>query len=210
MKFVVLISGRGSNLSAIIRAMQANLLVAELVGVISDNPEALGLQYASDNNIATKVVEKKSYMDKARFERLLQQAIDGFQPDLIVLAGFMKILSAEFITRTKNKIINIHPSLLPKFKGLHTHRRVLQAKEKYHGASVHFVTDQLDGGPVIAYSKVSVDDKENVDSLATKVLMKEHLLYPTVIQWFANGSLHCRGRDIFLNNRLLSSGGLEV
>ena len=210
MKFIVLISGRGSNLSAIINAINSNLLTAELVGVISDNPQAQGLQHCVANGIPVSVVEKKSYMDRPRFERVLQKAVDNYNPELIVLAGFMQVLSAEFVKNNLNKIINIHPSLLPKFKGLNTHQRALQANEKYHGASVHFVTSEIDGGPVIAYSKVLIDAADNAESLAVKVLAKEHMIYPMVIQWFANGTVNCKGQDIFLNNLLLTNGGLEI
>jgi phosphoribosylglycinamide formyltransferase 1 len=210
MQFVVLISGRGSNLAAIIDAVSSYQITGSLAGVISDNPEAPGLAYAKAHNIPTYVVEQKSYMNTARFEANLAQIINQLDTNLIVLAGFMKILSTNFVRNYLGKIINIHPSLLPKYKGLNTHERALEAGDTQHGASVHFVTADLDSGPVIAYSEVPISATDNPSSLESKVLLKEHILYPQVIQWFASGDIIYSLQGVFLNNQLLTSAGIKL
>ncbi|MDM8565419.1 phosphoribosylglycinamide formyltransferase [Candidatus Halobeggiatoa sp. HSG11] len=197
---VILISGRGSNLKAIIDAKDP---LIEIKAVISNKSQAGGLLYAKQNNIKTEVLNHKNFKTRLEFDQALQICIDKYQPELIVLAGFMRILSAEFVNHYQKRIINIHPSLLPTFKGLHTHKRVLEAKIKQHGASVHFLTEELDAGPVIIQAQVPVFSDDNEDTLAARVLNEEHRIYPQAIHWFAEGRLKLRGQQVFLDNQII-------
>ena len=181
---VVLISGSGSNLQSIIDAITATQLNAHLSAVISNNANAYGLKRAQQHNIATHIIDHKQFDSREGFDQELQNVIDQYQPDLVVLAGFMRILTAPFVQHYYGKMLNIHPSLLPAYKGIHTHQRVLEQGEKIHGVSVHFVTAELDGGPVIAQARVAVHRDDDVTALAQRVLKQEHRIYPTVIQWF--------------------------
>ena len=182
---VVLISGRGSNLNAIIDAIEAGELPVEICAVISNRPEAPGLQRAALAGIPAIVVDHACYRDRATFDRALSTTIDALQPALIVLAGFMRVLTPEFVEHYRGRLLNIHPSLLPSFPGLHTHQRALDAGSAEHGASVHFVTATVDGGPVIAQVRVPVYTTDTAATLAERVLQQEHRLYPTVIKWYA-------------------------
>jgi len=182
---VVLISGRGSNLNAIIDAMDAGELPVEILAVISNRPEAQGLQRAALAGIRTIVIDHACYRDRAAFDRTLSTTIDALQPALVVLAGFMRILSPEFVEHFRGRLLNIHPSLLPAFPGLHTHQRALEAGCREHGASVHFVTPAVDGGPVIAQVRVPVHADDTPTTLAERVLQQEHRLYPMVLKWYA-------------------------
>ncbi len=184
-KIVILISGRGSNMQAILEA-QLPLTVA---AVISNDAAAGGLVTAQKHGVATAVIDHRAYPDRAAFDRALSQAIDAHAPDLVVLAGFMRILTAGFVEHYGGRIINIHPSLLPSFTGLHTHRRALEAGVKVHGCSVHFVTPELDHGPIIAQAVVPVLDGDDEDALAARVLAQEHRLYPQAVAWFCAGRL---------------------
>jgi len=195
---VVLISGRGSNLQAIIDA--ADPLV-DIKAVISNRPDAKGLASAQAANIVTKVIDHRQFADRETFDEALQKRIDNYQPSLVVLAGFMRILSDKFVAHYRGRLLNIHPSLLPKFKGLHTHERALAEGVKEHGASVHFVTEALDAGPVILQAKVPVLPTDDVDTLAARVLKEEHRIYPQVIHWFAEGRLQLRGDKFFLDGQ---------
>jgi phosphoribosylglycinamide formyltransferase-1 len=186
---VVLISGRGSNLNAIIDAADAGELPVEIRAVISNRPEAPGLQRAALAGIRTIVIDHACYRERAVFDRTLATTIDALQPALIVLAGFMRILTPEFVEHFRGRLLNIHPSLLPAFPGLHTHQRVLEAGDREHGASVHFVTAAVDGGPVIAQVRVPVHDNDTAATLAERVLQQEHRLYPMVIKWYAEQRL---------------------
>ncbi|HEW98174.1 MAG: phosphoribosylglycinamide formyltransferase [Candidatus Parabeggiatoa sp. nov. 3] len=183
---VALISGRGSNLKAIIDA--ADPLI-EIRAVISNRPQAPGLLYAQQAGIATQIIDHKTFKSRLEFDTALQTAIDHYQPKLVILAGFMRILSPDFIKHYRGCLLNIHPSLLPAFKGLHTHQRVLQSNMKEHGTSVHFVTEELDSGPVIIQARVPVLPDDDEDSLAARVLQEEHRIYPQAIHWFAQGRL---------------------
>jgi phosphoribosylglycinamide formyltransferase-1 len=183
---VVLISGRGSNLKAIIDA--ANPLI-NISAVISNRPDAAGLIYAQQAGITTEVLDHKNFATRIEFDTALQQCIDKYQPQLVVLAGFMRILSSEFVKHYKGRLINIHPSLLPKFKGLNTHKRAIEAGEKEHGATVHFVTEDLDAGPIILQARVPILEDDTEESLAARVLQEEHKIYPQAIQLFAEGKL---------------------
>jgi len=198
---VVLISGRGSNLKAIIDA--ADPLV-EIRAVISNRPHAMGLTYAQQAGIATAVIDHQSFISRELFDQALQAGIDYYQPDLVALAGFMRILGPKLVAHWRGRLINIHPSLLPAFKGLHTHERALAAKVKEHGASVHFVTEGLDGGPVILQARVPVLLEDNVETLAARVLQEEHRIYPQVIHWFAQGRLQLQEQTVFLDGQILT------
>ena len=188
-KIVVLISGSGSNLQSLIDHIESNQIDAQISLVISNKADVLGLARAKQANIATQVIPHNDFQNQALYEAELIRAIEDVQPNLIALAGFMRILSAEFIFRFTGKILNIHPSLLPKYKGLDTHQRVLDAGEKQHGASVHFVTEDLDGGPIILQASVTVNKNDSVPELASRVLQQEHIIYPIAIKWFCEGRL---------------------
>ena len=170
---VILISGRGSNLQAIIDAVARGTLAVDIRAVISNRPDAAGLQRATDAGIATAVVDHTLYADRLAFDQALQACIDRYQPGLVILAGFMRILSADFVAHYRGRMLNIHPSLLPDFPGLNTHQRVLDAGCKLHGASVHFVTADIDGGPLVLQTRVPVHDDDSADSLAARVLEQE-------------------------------------
>ncbi|WP_417535988.1 phosphoribosylglycinamide formyltransferase [Methylophaga sp.] len=185
-RLVILISGRGSNMRSIIEAIDAQQIDATVSAVISNRPDAAGLDYAKAQSIATAVVDHKTFSDRDSFDKALAERIDDYKPDFVILAGFMRILTSGFVEHYRNKLINIHPSLLPKFKGLNTHQRAIDAGEKEHGASVHFVTAELDDGPVIMQAKVNILADDSAESLAARVLDQEHQLYPAAIQKLVN------------------------
>ncbi len=195
---VVLISGRGSNLKSIIDAQDP---LVEIKAVISNKSQAGGLLHAEQANIKTEVLDNKKYTSKLEYDHALQTCINKYQPKLIVLAGFMRILNPEFVNHYQGYIINIHPSLLPAFKGLHTHKRALEAKVKQHGASVHFVTAELDAGPIIIQAQVPILSDDNEDILAARVLNEEHRIYPKAIHWFAEERLQLHGQQVLLDNQ---------
>jgi len=186
---VVLISGTGSNLRAIVARAREGSLPVEVRAVLSDRSDAPGLAWAADAGLATQALSPRAYADRDAYDRALADAIDGYEPGLVVLAGFMRILGDAFVDRYAGRLLNIHPSLLPKYRGLHTHRRVLEAGDREHGASVHFVTRELDGGPVVLQARVPVRDGDDEASLAARVLEEEHRIYPQCIGWFATGRL---------------------
>ena len=196
---VVLISGRGSNLSAILKATQSPDYPATIVGVVANKAEAPGLQLARDAGILTSVVPNDDYADRASYDQALQVAVDAYEPDLVILAGFMRILTPRFVTHFQNRMINIHPSLLPSFTGLQTHQRALDAGVRLHGCTVHFVTAELDHGPIIAQAAVPVLDDDNARTLAARVLAFEHQLYPLAVRWFAEGRLHIEGARVCID-----------
>ena len=181
-KLVVLISGRGSNMISIINAIKDGRLYADIVAVISNRPDAGGLQYAQQAGIKIFTVNHTHFDDREEFDKALTSVIDAHEPDLVILAGFMRILTSYFVGHYPKRLLNIHPSFLPKFKGLHTHQRAIEANEKEHGATVHFVTDELDNGPIILQASVSILDNDDPNTLAKRVLKKEHQLYPDAIQ----------------------------
>ena len=205
---VVLISGNGSNLQALMDFSSAGNY--RISGVISNKSDAYGLQRAEQSNIPTTVVDHREYASRDLFDQALSEAIDKYDPALIVLAGFMRILGADFVKRYQGKILNIHPSLLPDYPGTNTHQRVLDAGEKLHGVSVHFVTEELDGGPVIAQESIAIEPADDAESLAAKIHEKEHVLYPTVASWFADGRLRLDGNDAFLDEQLLPATGERI
>jgi phosphoribosylglycinamide formyltransferase-1 len=181
---VILISGRGSNMEAVVRACEAEKWPARVAAVISNKADAKGLEFARSRGIPTAVVPSKEYASREAFDAELQKTIDAFEPDLVVLAGFMRILTAPFVEHYEGRMLNIHPSLLPAFPGLHTHRQALDACVLEHGATVHFVTAQLDHGPVVAQARIDVQPGDTEDMLATRLLVEEHKLYPYAIRLF--------------------------
>jgi len=189
MPVVVLVSGNGSNLQAIIDHMQTGELPITIRAVISNRPEALALQRAHNAHIQTEVVDHKNFPDRESFDKALAETIDKYKPELIIMAGFMRILTEAFVLRYEGRMMNIHPSLLPKYKGLNTHQRVIEAGDKEHGASVQFVTHDLDSGPVAIQAKVPVLENDTPELLAERVLKEEHQIYPLAILWFAQGKL---------------------
>ncbi|MGZ3183050.1 MAG: phosphoribosylglycinamide formyltransferase [Telluria sp.] len=184
---VILISGRGSNMEAIVRAAAAERWPAKIAAVIANKPDAKGLEFAREHGIATAVVANKEFASREAFDAALQETIDRFAPDLVVLAGFMRILTPGFVDHYAGRLLNIHPSLLPKFPGLHTHEQCLQAGDREHGATVHFVTAQLDHGPVLGQARVPVLPGDTPDTLAARVLVEEHKLYPRAVRQFIEG-----------------------
>jgi len=186
-KLVVLISGNGSNLQKIIEQIETGAINAEISAVISNRPDAYGLKRAEQANIPTLVLDHTQFTDREAFDQSLAQIIDSYNPNLVVLAGFMRILSDSFVERFSNRLINIHPSLLPKYKGLHTHKRALEDKQQEHGASVHFVIPELDAGTVILQGVVPVKGNDTEETLAERVHKIEHLIYPKAIQWLVEG-----------------------
>jgi len=179
---VILISGRGSNMKSIVHAVEAGDLEVNVAAVISNRPDAAGIEFAQQAGIATAMIDHKDYQSRELFDQALAKEIDRYSPSLVVLAGFMRILTTEFVEHFAGKLINIHPALLPKFKGLNTHQRAIDAGEKEHGASVHMVTAELDDGPVVLQARVPVLDNDTEESLAARVLEQEHILYPNAIK----------------------------
>jgi phosphoribosylglycinamide formyltransferase-1 len=190
---VILISGRGSNMEAIVRACAAEAWGARVVAVISNRPGAGGLEFAAQHGIATAVVDHKAYAGREEFDAELQRVIDGFAPDLLVLAGFMRILTPAFTAHYAERMLNIHPSLLPAFTGLHTHARALEMGCKFVGATVHFVTAELDHGAIVAQAVVPVVAGDDETSLSARVLKLEHRMYPQAVRWFVEGKLQIAG-----------------
>lgn len=195
---VVLISGRGTNLSAILKATAAADYPAEIVAVISNKADATGLLLAQNAGVVTEVVPSQGVTDRAQYDQMLQVAIDRYQPDLVVLAGFMRILTPDFVAHYAGRMINIHPSLLPAFTGMHTHQRALDAGVHVHGCTVHFVTAELDHGPMIAQAAVPVYADDDASKLAARVLKEEHRIYPAAVRWFAEGRLKVVGQRVLL------------
>ncbi len=193
-KIVILISGRGSNMQALLAAK----LPCQISAVISNRADALGLEYASQHGIATRVVAHKDYADRASFDAALADVIDSYQPDFVVLAGFMRILTEHFVNRYHGRLINIHPSVLPAYAGMNTHERALQDGVKIHGCTVHFVTPDLDHGPIIIQAAVPVLGNDTPQSLSARVLKEEHIIYPQAIRWLCSGqvSLNSEGRVV--------------
>jgi phosphoribosylglycinamide formyltransferase-1 len=203
-RYVVLISGRGSNMEA--------LLAADLPGrcaaVISNRPEASGLAYAAERGVATAVVDHKAYPDRAAFDAALAAEIDRHSPDLVVLAGFMRVLGDDFVRRYAGRMVNIHPALLPSFPGLKTHEAALAAGVRLHGATVHFVTPTLDSGPIVIQAAVPVLAGDTAETLAARVLEQEHAIYPQAVRWFLEGRLHLVDGRIRLAGEATADGAL--
>jgi len=187
---VILISGRGSNMEAIVRRCTAEAWPARVAAVISNRADAMGLQFAAAHGITTAVVAHKDFASREAFDDGLAEIVDSFAPDLLVLAGFMRILGERFVRRYEGRMLNIHPSLLPMFPGLHTHQRAIDAGCKLAGATVHFVTPELDHGPIVLQSVVPLLARDDADALAARVLATEHRIYPQAVRWFVEGQLH--------------------
>lgn len=193
---VILISGRGSNMEAIVRAQQAEAWPARIAAVISNKPDAKGLAFAESHGIPTAVVPNKEFPTREAFDAALQATIDKFEPDLVVLAGFMRILTAPFVEHYAGRMLNIHPSLLPLFPGLHTHRQALDAGVEEHGATVHFVTAELDHGPAVIQARIPVLPGDTEDSLAERLLAEEHVIYPQAVRLFIEDRLSIEGGEV--------------
>lgn len=196
---VILISGRGSNMEALLNGVCSGSLPVRVAAVISNRPEAKGLETAIAVDIPVRVVDHKQFASRETFDAAMAEAIDSFSPDLVVLAGFMRILSEGFVRHYAGRLINIHPSLLPSFTGLHTHRRALEEGVRVHGCTVHFVTPALDHGPIIVQAVVPVLDGDDEASLAQRVLVQEHQVYPLAVRWFAEGRLQLVDDRVVLN-----------
>jgi phosphoribosylglycinamide formyltransferase-1 len=190
---VILISGRGSNMEAIVERCAGEAWPARIAAVVSNRADAAGLRFAAAAGIATAVVEHKAFVSREAFDAELARVIDGFAPSLLVLAGFMRILTPGFVARYEGRLMNIHPSLLPAFPGLHTHRRALEAGCRVAGATVHFVTAELDHGPIVMQSAVPVRAGDDEATLAARVLATEHMIYPLAVRWFVEGKLRLEG-----------------
>lgn len=197
---VVLISGSGTNLQAIIDAIANRQLNAEIKAVISNRSGVKGLERAQKAGIPTRVLQHTDFDSRESFDQALAEIIDSFQPRLVILAGFMRILSDEFVSHYNGRMLNIHPSLLPEFTGLNTHQRVLDAGRPQHGVSVHFVTSELDSGPLVIQAVIDINKQDTADSLAERIHRQEHIIYPMAIQWFAEGRLQWKDNRAWLDN----------
>lgn len=206
-RIVVLISGSGSNLQAIIDACKAESYPGEVVGVISNKADVFGLSRANDAGIDNLALSHKDYDSRESYDQALIEKIEQYKPDLVVLAGFMRILTPAFVQKYSGKLLNIHPSLLPKYQGLNTHQRAIDAGDKEHGVSVHFVTEELDGGPVILQAKVPIFPEDTADELATRIHVQEHRIYPLVVQWFCANRVKMDNGKAYLDGTALALTG---
>ena len=204
---VVLLSGSGSNLQALIDSTRTEGNPVRIRAVISNRADAYGLQRARDAGIDTAVLDHKAFDGREAFDAALIELIDGYSPQLVVLAGFMRILSAGFVRHYQGRLLNIHPSLLPKYKGLHTHQRALEAGDREHGCSVHFVTEELDGGPLVVQAVIPVELDDTPESLAQRVHRQEHQIYPLAVRWFAEGRLRLGEHGALLDDQPLAASG---
>ena len=198
-RITVLVSGRGSNLAALLAAMREGALGGGITRVITNNPDATGPAVARTHGVETTVLDHREFMSREAFDAALALAVDGERPDLVVLAGFMRVLGDSFARRYANRLVNVHPSLLPAYPGLHTHRRALADGARVHGCTVHFVTPEVDAGPIIAQGVVPVLDDDDESSLAARVLAQEHVLLPAAVRWFCEGRLVIAGRRVRVN-----------
>ncbi|AYF50219.1 phosphoribosylglycinamide formyltransferase [Pseudomonas fluorescens] len=204
---VVLLSGTGSNLQALIDSTRTGDSPVRIAAVISNRSDAYGLQRARDAGIETRSLDHKAFEGREAFDSALVDLIDAFNPNLVVLAGFMRILSADFVRHYEGRLLNIHPSLLPKYKGMHTHQRALDAGDSEHGCSVHFVTEELDGGPLVVQAVVPVESDDSAQTLAQRVHTQEHRIYPLAVRWFAEGRLILGDQGALLDGQLLAASG---
>jgi phosphoribosylglycinamide formyltransferase-1 len=208
LKLAVLISGRGSNLQALIDACRNPAFPAEIVLALANDPEALGLERAAAAGIPVRVVDHRDFPDRAGFEAALTGAIEAAGAGLVCLAGFMRLLGAGFVRRWRDRLINIHPSLLPAFKGLHTHERALEAGARIAGCTVHFVREDMDQGPIIVQAAVPVRPDDDADSLAARVLAQEHVIYPLAVRLIAEGRVRVEGERVVIADARTPSGAL--
>jgi phosphoribosylglycinamide formyltransferase-1 len=206
-RLVILISGSGSNLQAFIDAIQAGALDAKIACVISNKPGVFGLERASKAGIPTAVLVHQDFASREDYDKALLTEVQKYTPDLVILAGFMRILTPAFVTPLYGKLINIHPSLLPKYPGLHTHQRALDAGDSEAGVTVHFVSAELDGGPVIIQARVPILPNDDADTLGARVLEKEHIIYPLTVRWFCEERLRCDDYRVWLDGQALPPTG---
>lgn len=203
MRIAVLVSGNGSNLQALIDAQHGKQLSGQIVGVLSNKADAYALRRAEDANIATAVISHQNFPNRESFDVAMHQQLLAWQVDLVILAGFMRILTPEFVSKWQGKMLNIHPSLLPFYKGMNTHQRVLNTGDRLHGCTVHFVTAELDAGQSIAQSVIQVSLQDTAESLAQRVHQLEHFIYPQVVQWLCNGQLSWQQGQAYFNQKPL-------
>ncbi|MFM5005296.1 phosphoribosylglycinamide formyltransferase [Aeromonas hydrophila] len=206
-RILVLISGNGSNLQTILDGCAGGKIAGQVVGVISNKADAYGLVRAKEAGVATAILAQQQFASREEYDASLLALMADYQPDLVVLAGFMRILSADLVRHFAGRMINIHPSLLPKYQGLHTHQRAIDAGDDEHGASVHFVTEELDGGPVILQARVPIFEGDDADEVAARVQVQEHSIYPLVVQWFCEGRLQMRAGSALLDGKQLGPAG---
>lgn len=209
LNLVVLISGSGSNLQAVIDAIEAEKINASIEAVISNVPDVKGLERANTHNIPSVCLPHQDFNSRQAFDTALQETIDSYKPDLVVLAGFMRILGQDISRHYKGKMLNIHPSLLPKYPGLHTHQKVLDAGEKEHGTTIHFVTEELDGGPIVYQRSFPIEESDTPELLFAKVQKLEHQMYPQVIEWIAQGKLKYVDSIPMFNNSPIKASGIS-
>ena len=213
-KIVVLISGNGSNLQAIMDGCSSNAIAGQVVAVVSNRPNVYGLQRAADADIANAVLDHKQFETRDDYDLALIELIDKYQPDVVILAGFMRILTANFVNHYQGKMLNIHPSLLPKYQGLNTHQRAIDNGDKEHGVSVHFVTEELDGGPVGLQAKVPIFPEDSADDLAQRIHVQEHRIYPMVTDWLCRERLKMQAQDgefiAILDHHILAKQGYAI
>jgi len=209
-RVTVLISGRGSNLAALVEAQRRGELGGAIGAVISNRPDAAGLAIAAEHGIATAVVDHRAFADRAAFDAALAEAIDASEPDLVVLAGFMRVLGPAFVRRFQGRMLNVHPALLPAYPGLDTHRRALDDGVRVHGCTVHFVTEDVDHGPIVAQGAVAVHDDDDPATLAARVLEVEHRILPMAVRAFCEGRLIVDGRRVRVDGQALPDDAFVV
>ncbi|WP_078084131.1 phosphoribosylglycinamide formyltransferase [Microbulbifer mangrovi] len=207
---VVLISGSGTNLQAFLDAATQADCDYSIEAVISNKADAYGLTRAQNAGVATEVLSHRDFSDRESFDQAMVEVIDAYKPDLVILAGFMRILTPGFVRHYNGRMLNIHPSLLPKYQGLHTHQRALDAGDSEHGATVHFVTEELDGGPPVLQAAVPIEAGDDADTLSQRVQVQEHIIYPMAATWFAQGRLKMAGDRAELDGELLPRGGKRL
>jgi len=208
-RYVILISGSGSNLQAFIDSAQRGALSGQIAAVVSNRADAGGLQRASAAGIATEVLDHRAFPSREHFDAQLTEVIDRYRPQLVILAGFMRILTPGFVNHYQGRLMNVHPSLLPNYPGLNTHQRAIAAGDSHGGATVHFVTEQLDGGPAIIQASVAIADNDSPATLAARTLQCEHIIYPMAAQWFAEGRLQLDNQCAVLDKQALPVNGYQ-
>jgi len=209
-RIVILISGTGSNMVTIAEQARAGEIPGLVAAVISNRPDVAGIQHARDRDLPTEVLDHKAFDSREAFDAALIPVIDQYQPDLVVLAGFMRILSADFVRHYQGRMLNIHPSLLPKYQGLNTHQRAIDAGDEEHGVSVHFVTEELDGGPVVIQAAVQVLEDDDAATLQRRVQQQEHIIYPIAVKWFVEGRLKMTDNGVTLDKQPLPASGVRL
>ncbi len=210
-RIVILISGTGSNMITLAEKARSGEIPGMVAAVLCNRPEAVGIQHAKDRDIPVEVLDHKDFDSREAFDAAMIPLIDQYQPDLVVLAGFMRILSEDFVRRYQGRMLNIHPSLLPKYQGLNTHQRAIDAGDSVHGVSVHFVTEELDGGPVVIQAVVPVLNDDDAPTLQKRVQQQEHIIYPIAVKWFVEGRLKMsQAGEATLDGQALSASGIQL